>query len=52
MGTENIDFYIKKKYHICHDLIGQWIGGLIVGFAIPNVIYVGISKVFDHILSF
>jgi hypothetical protein len=33
-------------------MIGQGIGGLINGFAIPNVIYVGISKVFDCIWSF
>jgi hypothetical protein len=33
-------------------MIGQGIRGLIVGFAIPNVIYVGISKLFDRIWSF
>ena len=33
-------------------MTGQGIGGLIVGFAIPNVIYVGISKLFDRIWSF
>ena len=33
-------------------MIGEGIGGLIVGFTILNVIYVGISKVFGRIWSF
>jgi hypothetical protein len=45
-------FLYNKKYHVCQDLIGQRIGGIIAAFTIPNVKYVCISKVFGSIWSF